>query len=128
MEDWRKRRPLPAGRHVGGAEIPDDRTADRPRQPRPVADLMRASPCRIMRQGLSMEAHQIRPVEPRQKLNMSVFDDTGRFGHARIARPAAKRSTQNLPFGACVGTVAAAAEAGDGHAVCDEFRSIDSVE
>ncbi len=67
--DRGQRRPLPAGGHIGGAEVEGDGHADSPRQPGPVAELDRAAGDAVLRplveHGLAVHAHEV-DVAPAQ--------------------------------------------------------------
>ena len=99
-----QRRALPAHRHVGAAEIPDGRQAQKLRQDRAVAALVGAAPARVMRQGLAVKAQNVGPGEAAEKLGMGVFHHLGGGGDAGVARPLAKgRAQGGLLIRACRG-------------------------
>ena len=75
MVERGERGPLAAEPDVGGAEIPHHRPAERVGECRPVADLKRAAPARVMRQRLAVKAHEVDPVEGPQDLGMGVQYD-----------------------------------------------------
>src|SRR6056297_1651041 len=91
----RERRPLPAQPHVGGAEVPHDRHAQRIGQHLPVAHLQRARLIGGMGQRLTVEADHVDFREFGQKLGMGGLHD-GRGGLHRLAVPLPERGAQHL--------------------------------
>ena len=127
VEERRQRRPLPAQPHVVAAEIPDHRHPQRLSQSVAVAQLVRAAPVRVMRQRLTVEAHEFGPLMARQRVDMRALDHVQRCLQPR-PRPAAQNGPQLGALGLGIGAVGGGSEVGDGFSVGAQHRRIHTVE
>ena len=144
MEHRHDRRPLPAGRDVGGAEIVDHRDAEPRRQRAAVAELHGHAAVRPVQDGLAVEAHDrdlarrhaVRRQERLDRLGvhvghelLGVGEDLRPLGAVGQAEIAAGRdgAAHHRALLLAVGPVAGRPDPVDGLAVGVEQRHVDAV-
>ena len=105
MKERGQWRALPARIDIQRAKIPSHRNANRLGQCRTIANLMGATPARIMGQGLAVKPDQIRALKRGQQFGMRCLNHLGSLQNTHTLRPLTKGSGNNRPFPVAIGTI-----------------------
>ena len=128
VEEGRKRRALPAHRHVRRTEIPDRRQVQCLGQDRTIAALMGAPTAGVMCKGLAVKPQDLGPGEPGQKLGMRILDHFGGGDDIRVTRPLAKRRAKHGLFLHRIGAIGSGTKGIDGMTVGLDHGGINPIQ